>query len=204
MHVQHVHILCQCTGSPLRKNRRSWPRGPSCRGCELAPRCSTTRAAPATHQAAKRPSTQASTCKTCPHMYTTIVPAWMSRTCTLIGYKNMMCVQLCICKYDCGATMIDPGRTRTCNLWFRRPTPYPLGHRALNGRLDRVLIKDPSPQCCARDDAMRYSKNVGAQPTGGVVGIGQSALSWCITTTTVQLSVRIPQYHSTNTCKGSS
>ena len=23
----------------------------------------------------------------------------------------------------------DPGRTRTCNLWFRRPTPYPLGHR---------------------------------------------------------------------------
>ena len=23
-----------------------------------------------------------------------------------------------------------PGRTRTCNLWFRRPTPYPLGHRA--------------------------------------------------------------------------
>ena len=26
----------------------------------------------------------------------------------------------------------DPGRTRTCNLWFRRPTPYPLGHRALS------------------------------------------------------------------------
>ena len=26
--------------------------------------------------------------------------------------------------------MFDPGRTRTCNLWFRRPTPYPLGHRA--------------------------------------------------------------------------
>ena len=24
----------------------------------------------------------------------------------------------------------DPGRTRTCNLWFRKPTPYPLGHRA--------------------------------------------------------------------------
>ena len=26
----------------------------------------------------------------------------------------------------------DPGRTRACNLWFRRPTPYPLGHRALD------------------------------------------------------------------------
>ena len=24
---------------------------------------------------------------------------------------------------------VDPGRTRACNLWFRRPTPYPLGHR---------------------------------------------------------------------------
>ena len=24
----------------------------------------------------------------------------------------------------------DPGRTRTCNLRFRRPTPYPLGHKA--------------------------------------------------------------------------
>ena len=33
--------------------------------------------------------------------------------------------------------MFDPGRTRTCNLWFRRPTPYPLGHRAPeNRRLD--------------------------------------------------------------------
>ena len=25
---------------------------------------------------------------------------------------------------------LDPGRTQTCNLWFRGPTPYPLGHRA--------------------------------------------------------------------------
>ena len=24
----------------------------------------------------------------------------------------------------------DPGRTRACNLWPRRPTPYPLGHKA--------------------------------------------------------------------------
>ena len=27
---------------------------------------------------------------------------------------------------------LDPGRTRPCNLWFRRPTPYPLGHRTLH------------------------------------------------------------------------
>ena len=31
---------------------------------------------------------------------------------------------------DIGAGTNDPGRTRTCNLRFRRPTPYPLGHRA--------------------------------------------------------------------------
>ena len=24
----------------------------------------------------------------------------------------------------------DSGRTRACSLWFRRPTPHPLGHRA--------------------------------------------------------------------------
>ena len=38
--------------------------------------------------------------------------------------------------HDCGPIRrlaeIDPGRTRTCNLWFRRPTPYPLGHRAVH------------------------------------------------------------------------
>ena len=32
----------------------------------------------------------------------------------------------------------DPGRTRTCNLWFRRPTPYPLGHRADRTKPARV------------------------------------------------------------------
>ena len=32
--------------------------------------------------------------------------------------------------YAPGANIRDPGRTRTCNLWFRWPTPYPLGHKA--------------------------------------------------------------------------
>ena len=34
------------------------------------------------------------------------------------------------CRKHLAHTTDDPGRTRTCNLWFRRPTPYPLGHRA--------------------------------------------------------------------------
>ncbi len=38
----------------------------------------------------------------------------------------------------CGS---DPGRTRTCNLWFRGPTPYPLGHRAC--RNDRKNLARP-------------------------------------------------------------
>ena len=33
----------------------------------------------------------------------------------------------------------DPGRTRTCNLWFQRPTPYPLGHRAMLGNIFRFI-----------------------------------------------------------------
>ena len=32
----------------------------------------------------------------------------------------------------------DPCRTRTCNLWFRRPTPYPLGHRAARTLISRI------------------------------------------------------------------
>jgi hypothetical protein len=34
--------------------------------------------------------------------------------------------------------LYDPGRTRTCNLWFRRPTPYPLGHRT-----DEYYLRPP-------------------------------------------------------------
>ena len=37
-----------------------------------------------------------------------------------------------ICALHAYSCWHDPGRTRTCNLWFRRPTPYPLGHRANN------------------------------------------------------------------------
>ena len=35
---------------------------------------------------------------------------------------------------------VDPGRTRACNLWFRRPTPYPLGHRTTCKKLDFVYM----------------------------------------------------------------
>ena len=57
----------------------------------------------------------------------------------------------------------DPGRSRTCNLCFRRPTPYPLGgHRAFASapsgctgmrstaemRLTKRMVADALPQRC--------------------------------------------------------
>ena len=45
------------------------------------------------------------------------------------GFKSQ-CVHFTPSAPPLGEEMLDPGRTRTCNLWFRRPTPYPLGHRA--------------------------------------------------------------------------
>ena len=40
----------------------------------------------------------------------------------------------------------DPGRTRTCNLCFRRATPYPLGHRANIVHVGRRLLHDRKQQ----------------------------------------------------------
>ena len=59
--------------------------------------------------------------------------------CVVGNYSTCICACLCqalLLTYLCQALLpmfgskTDPGRTRTCNLWFRRPTPYPLGHRA--------------------------------------------------------------------------
>ena len=38
--------------------------------------------------------------------------------------------RMCTCAGPHQRAVHDSGRTRACNLWFRRPTPYPLGHRA--------------------------------------------------------------------------
>ena len=51
----------------------------------------------------------------------------------------------CVCR-----AIIDPGRTRTGNLWFRRPTPYPLGHIAIGSKGHAV---GPT---CQRSHACRW------------------------------------------------
>ena len=43
--------------------------------------------------------------------------------------------------------MHDPGRPRACNLWFRRPTPYPLGHRATDRRVTRICFTRACARC---------------------------------------------------------
>ena len=48
-------------------------------------------------------------------------------------------IQLCITRTSL-YKRVDPCRTRTCNLWFRKPTPYLLGHRA--DEYHQLLMKD--------------------------------------------------------------
>ena len=44
-------------------------------------------------------------------------------------FRAGFCCSAAQCYHFFQQQFYDPGRTRTCNLWFRRPTPYPLGHR---------------------------------------------------------------------------
>ncbi len=71
----------------------------------------------------------------------------------------------------------DPGRTRTCNLWFRRPTPYPLGHRA-SGKLP--LLTGRITNHCAATEIMRRHRRrrQSAAAAGGAdLGIGWRPLA---------------------------
>ena len=44
-------------------------------------------------------------------------------------FRAGFCCSAAQCYHFFQRQFYDPGRTRTCNLWFRRPMPYPLGHR---------------------------------------------------------------------------
>ena len=44
-------------------------------------------------------------------------------------FRAGFCCSAAQCYHFFQQQFYDPGRVRTCNLWFRRPTPYPLGHR---------------------------------------------------------------------------
>ena len=54
----------------------------------------------------------------------------MRRACVVRGAWCVVHGAWCVVRGNDVTTMSATGRTRTCNLWFRRPTPYPLGHRA--------------------------------------------------------------------------
>ena len=44
-------------------------------------------------------------------------------------FRAGFCCSAAQCYHFFQQQFYDPGRTRACNLWFRWPTPYPLGHR---------------------------------------------------------------------------
>ena len=49
----------------------------------------------------------------------------------------------------------DHGRTRTCNLWFRRPTPYPLGHAASHDTFQLTMCNQKTDKYI--NDLLSYS-----------------------------------------------
>ena len=51
-----------------------------------------------------------------------------------------------------------PGRTRTCNLWIRSPTRYPLRHEGLPGTKFRVPVRQKI-QCSAKQYRHRGDSN---------------------------------------------
>ena len=77
-------------------------------------------------------------------------------------FEGVVVVELHSCPISSECAKGDPGRTRTCNLWFRRPTPYPLGHRAscFSSRSSRRQRRALSPgrPCVALSD---YASSAG-------------------------------------------
>ena len=140
--------------------RRAWVAGVlgramSARKCRAAP----------SGQGRRRPSERAAT-KTSPQAETRTVVTdpiaakgtWCSGITSAShaegpGFKSQ-CVHFTPSAPPLGEEMLDPGRTRTCNLWFRRPTPYPLGHRA-PGIVDAELRAGPGPAGVAPPRATR-------------------------------------------------
>ena len=61
-------------------------------------------------------------------------------------FRAGFCCSAAQCYHFFQQQFYDPGRTRTCNLWFRRPPPYPLGHRTSwnTGSRPRQLQMPPS------------------------------------------------------------
>ena len=51
-----------------------------------------------------------------------------------VAHLLMTCLETWKSTYGMEYSYTDPGRTQACNLWFRRPTPYPLGHKVLTVR----------------------------------------------------------------------
>ena len=67
-------------------------------------------------------------------------------------FRAGFCCSAAQCYHFLQRQFYDPGKTRTCNLWFRRPMPHPLGHITSSNTgsrpLELQLQIPPSTRTC--------------------------------------------------------
>ena len=81
-------------------------------------------------------------------------------------FRAGFCCSAAQCYHFFQQQFYDPGRTRTCNLWFRRPTPYPLGHRTSWNTGSRPLQLQMPPSLELLKSGMCPWRTMGAPACG--------------------------------------
>ena len=81
-------------------------------------------------------------------------------------FRAGFCCSAAQCYHFFQQQFYDPGRTRTCNLWFRRPTPCPLGHRTSWNTGSRPLQLQMPPSLELLKSGMCPWRTMGAPACG--------------------------------------
>ena len=81
-------------------------------------------------------------------------------------FRAGFCCSAAQCYHFFQQQFYDPGRTQTCNLWFRRPTPYPLGHRTSWNTGSRPLQLQMPPSLELLKSGMCPWRTMGAPACG--------------------------------------
>ena len=81
-------------------------------------------------------------------------------------FRAGFCCSAAQCYHFFQQQFYDPGRTRTCNLWFWRPTPYPLGHRTSWNTGSRPLQLQMPPSLELLKSGMCPWRTMGAPACG--------------------------------------
>ena len=81
-------------------------------------------------------------------------------------FRAGFCCSAAQCYHFFQQQFYDPGRTRACNLWLRRPTPYPLGHRTSWNTGSRPLQLQVPPSLELLKSGMCPWRTMGAPACG--------------------------------------